>query len=87
MGRFLNVLNGAAEQTNAELASEISSLTRFTDAELKSLAPTKADKELLLTLLEIVNEGTTEMQKVKKLKDNINTLAPIVLGVVKKLAL
>ncbi|MBL0061627.1 MAG: hypothetical protein IPP40_09140 [bacterium] len=54
---------------------------------MKSLAPTRADQEKLLTLLEIVNENTDEMQKVKLLKDNINTLAPMVLGVIKKVVL
>lgn len=75
MGRFASVLRDSAEKTDRQLASEISSLTRLTDTELKELFPKRADKENLLMLLEIVNKGTDGNKKVAQLTENISQLA------------
>ena len=86
MGRFNDILDKSAGKTNAELAAEISSLTTFTDAQIKSIAPVREDQENLLHLLEIVMSATDENIKVKQLKDNISDLAGTVIRVLKVLA-
>ena len=82
MGRFADILRKTAEKTNAQLASEISSLTVLTDSQIVGLFPAKADKERLLELLEIVNAATTENQKIAQLKKNIESLAGTVVKLV-----
>ena len=86
MGRFANILSGTAQKTNEQLASEISSLTRLTDTEISSLAPDIPDKEKLLELLEIVNDATEENKKIRLLKQKIDSLAGIVVNLIKILA-
>jgi hypothetical protein len=86
MGRFKDILKASVEKTNNQLASEISSLTRLTDAQIKSVCPARVDKESLLRLLEIVNSATEENTKIKQLKDNIETLAGTVIKVLRVLA-
>jgi len=86
MGRFKDILKASADKTNDELASEISSLTRLTDAQIKSISPAKADKENLLKLLEIVNSATGENNQIVQLRDNIASLAGTVIKVLKVLA-
>ncbi len=86
MGRFANILKETAQRTNAELASEISSLTTLKDSQINRLFPTKPDKEKLLDLLEIVNAATTENQKITRLKKNIESLAGGVVKLVGALA-
>ena len=86
MGRFANILKETAQRTNAELASEISSLATLKDSQINRLFPTKPDKEKLLELLEIVNAATTENQKITRLKKNIESLAGTVVKLVGALA-
>ena len=83
MGRFAEVLEDAAQKTDAQLASEISSLTRLKDEEISNLFPDKPDKEKLLKLLEIVNSATEENQKILQLKSNIEGIAGTVIKLVK----
>ena len=87
MGRFTNILKATSEQTNAELATDISSLTKLKESQITSLFPTKPDKEKLLKLLEIVNSATDENKKITQLKNNIDDIAGTVLKLVKVLAL
>ncbi|MBI4548533.1 MAG: hypothetical protein HY707_11160 [Ignavibacteriae bacterium] len=83
MGRFAEALERAARKTDAELASEISSLTRLKDDEINALFPTKPDKEKLLKLLDIVNAATDENNKILELKTNIEDVAGAVVKIVK----
>jgi len=83
MGRFADILKGSAEKTNAELASEISSLTVFKDKQIENLFPTRADKEHLLRLLEIVNAATDENKKMTQLKSKIDDMAGTVIRLLK----
>jgi len=85
MGRFSEMLKSTAEQTNAELSSEIASLTTLKESQISSMFPTKADKESLLKLLEIVNAATNENQKITQLKKNIDDVSSSVLKLVKLL--
>jgi hypothetical protein len=86
MGRFAEILKGTSEQTNAELSSDIASLTTLKESQINSLFPTKPEKEKLLKLLEIVNAATDENKKILQLKSNIDEVAGAVLKLVKVLA-
>jgi hypothetical protein len=83
MGRFKAILDGAAKKTDAELASQISSLTRLKDEEINALAPHPPDKEKLLKLLEIVDSATDENEAAAALQENLAALSGIVVRVVK----
>jgi hypothetical protein len=83
MGRFADILEGSAEKTDAQLASEISSLTTLKDDEISTLFPAKPDKENLLKLLEIVNAATDENKKTADLIKNIDKLAGTAIKLIK----
>lgn len=83
--RYEEAAKRAANTTNEEYASEISSLTRLKDSEINRLFPTRADKDGLLELLSIVNSVTNENEKIVKLKKNIDNLAGTVIKLVKLL--
>lgn len=68
-------INQAAGETDAQLESKISSLTRMKDNEINELFPEKADKEKLIKLMQIVNEATTENKRTAHLVENIQDLA------------
>ena len=86
MGRFSDILKTTAEQTNAQLASDIAAVTTLKESQISSLFPTKPDKENLLRLLTIVNATTTENQKISQIKNNIDSIAGTVLKLVRILA-
>jgi len=65
----------AADETDAQLASQISSLTRMMDEEIQRLFPNTTDKKKLVKLIQIVNQSTDENQRTARLIDNIQELA------------
>jgi hypothetical protein len=75
----------ARDKTDEQYASEISSLTRLRDEEIQKLFPARVDKDRLLELLAIVNDSTSENEKINKFKENVEHLAPAVLRLVKVL--
>lgn len=68
-------IDRAGDETDAQLESRISSLTRMKDDEINELFPSKADKEKLVSLMQIVNEARSENEKTTRLVDNIEELA------------
>lgn len=85
MGQFGDILEKTAVKTNAELASDISSLTTLKDSQISSFFPAKSDKEYLLQLLDIVKSATDENNKITQLKQNIDSVAGTVIRLVKVL--
>ena len=83
MGRFADVMEDAADKTNTDLATELSNLTTLKGSEIERLFPTRADKEKLARLLEIVDAATEENKKIAQLKKNIDDLAGVVVRLVK----
>ncbi len=83
---FEDVARRAAEATDKQYASELSSLCRLKDDEIKRYFPAREDKNALLELLKIVKSATDENEKVVHLKDNIDKFAGIVVKLVKILA-
>lgn len=73
----------AQQQTDEKYKNVISSLTRLTDEEIDNFFPERVDKDNLLQLMEIVNEETTENEKVLKLKENAEKFGSIALKLIK----
>ena len=69
-----DALNEAEQSTDAKLASEISSVTRMTDAEIQELFPEPADKEKLQRLLSIVKSAEDHNTKLTRLASNVESL-------------
>ncbi len=82
---FDRLLDEVEAETDAKLASRISSLTRMKDEEIKQLFPKKADKKKLIELMSIVKNSTSMNEKRNKLIGNINKFADTVITVLKKL--
>ena len=68
----------AGAKTDEQLASTISSVTRFTDEEIQKLFPVPADAEKLAELMSIVKSATDRNQKVAKVQEQIGQYAGIV---------
>lgn len=83
---FEDAARRAAEATDKQYASELSSLCRLTDAEIKKYFPAREDKDTLLELLKVVKAATDENEKVARLKENVDRFAGIVVKLVKILA-
>lgn len=82
---FDRLLDEVEAETDAKLASRISSLTRMKDEEIKQLFPKKADKKKLIELISIVKSSTSMNEKRNKLIGNIGKFADTVITVLKKL--
>lgn len=76
----------AKKKTDNELAGKVSSLTRFTDDEIKKLFPKPADVARLSELMQIVQASTTEQEKLNRLAKNIQSLGGTVLKLLSTLA-
>jgi len=74
----------AAEQTDAELAAKVSSLTRMTDAEVKELFPAKSDVAQLAHLMKIVRSSSDENQKVTEIVANAEKFGGVIVTLLKK---
>jgi DNA repair ATPase RecN len=70
------------EKTDSEFATEASSLTRFTDEEIKAIAPSIGDREKLAQLMEIVSDATKSNREKAEAIKNIAGLADIAVRIV-----
>lgn len=75
----------AQEQTDEKYKNVISSLTRLTDEEIEKFFPERRDKDKLLELMDLVNQETSENEKITKLKDNAEKFGAIALKLIKLL--
>jgi len=76
----------AQAQTDEEYAGILSSLTNIPDNDLEKLFPKRADKDKLKELLSIVNSGTSQNEKITKLKENGEKLGVLAIKLLKLLA-
>jgi len=76
----------ASVSTQNEFAARLSSLTSLTAAEAAALFPTKADRDEMNELLEIVSGSADENVKKAKLVAGINKVGGAVLKIVRKVA-
>lgn len=73
-------------ETNAELANEISSATRLTDAQVQEICPTPADKAKLAELLALVKSATDHNTKIAALERKAGEYAGIIVKLLDRLA-
>ena len=78
-------LESARKKTDDELAGKVSSLTRFTDDEVKALFPKPADVEKLSRLMQIVQSSTADQKRINALAENIEDLGGTILKLLGKL--
>ena len=81
-----SIIEAAAKQTDVELASQISSLSRLTDAEIAKIAPERPDKERLVQLLTIVADATKSNTEKAVAVRNTAGFAELAVSVIKTLA-
>lgn len=73
-----------AARTNAEFDVELARLTPFTAEELASLVPTRADKEQLKELIEIVRGSANRNTRVAELRARMHDLGEVAMKVMEK---
>ena len=73
------VISGAAQATDDELASQISSLTTMTDAQVNELFPTPADKQKLAKLMKIVKSADDRNAKINRIASSAEDFAGVIL--------
>lgn len=78
------IMDDAAQKTDANLASQISSLTRMTDAEIKKLFPKAADAKKLVELMTIVKSAQKENDKINDIVANSERFAGVVVTLLGK---
>lgn len=85
---FDNEIDGiiaeSATETDQNLASRISSITRMTDDEVKELFPSPADVKKLSELMKIVRSSEEKNNKINKLVANAENFGGIVLTLLSK---
>lgn len=77
-------LEEAGKRTDEALAGRVSSLTRLTDEEVKTLFPKADDVAKLSELMQIVTAATTAQEKQNKLVANIRDLGGVVIKLLGK---
>jgi hypothetical protein len=70
---------------DAELASHISSVTRFTDQEISELFPKPADVKKLADLLKIIKSAENTNNKIAAIEENVEELSGVIFTLVNKL--
>lgn len=83
--KYATAAKEAQRQTDEKYKSVISSLTRLTDDEIEKFFPKRGDKDKLLELMELVNQETSENEKIIKLKDNAEKFGAIAFRLLKLL--
>jgi hypothetical protein len=81
---FSDSAKKAAELTNEKLAGEMSKLLPISAADLEKMLPRKADKIVLLELLDAVNSATTKNKKIAALTEDIDKYAGVLISVLQQ---
>ena len=74
----------AGDQTDEQLASKISSLTRLTDEEISELFPKPADVEKLKRLLKVVKSAEERNNKINAIVNNIEDFGGVIVPLLEK---
>ena len=77
-------IDNAADRTDEELASKISSLTRMTNEEIIALFPEPADTKKLASLMSIVHSSQTKNEKINKITANVEDFGGVMLTLLTK---
>lgn len=78
------IMDGAAQKTDEKLASQISSLTRMTDEEIKKLFPKAVDAKKLVELMSIVKSAESQNTKINEIVANSEKFAGVVVTLLGK---
>lgn len=78
-------IKNAAKKTDDKLASQISSLTRLKDAEIKEMFPEPSDVKKLAELMAIVKSAEDKNLKIGKIIKNSENFAGIIMTLLSKL--
>jgi hypothetical protein len=78
-------IKNAAKKTDDKLASQISSLTRLKDAEIKEMFPEPSDVKKLAELMAIVKSAEDKNLKISKIIKNSENFAGIIMTLLSKL--
>ena len=79
------IRKSAKEQTDAEFASQISSLTRLKDEEITAIAPEPQDRKKLAELLKVVKDAAKDNSEKADAIKNVNGFAEIAVSLLSKL--
>ena len=82
--RIGGLVDQAADDTDEELATEMSSITRLTNEEIKELFPRPSDAQKLFELIRLVNEDTEKNEKINNLVANSEKFADILITLVSR---
>lgn len=77
------ILSNAKNDTDAEFAAKVSSLTKLTDAEIMNLVPNGQNRETLAVVMKIVTDATKDnaakAEAIRNIQGVVNILVPILL--------
>ena len=79
-----SIADDEAKETDRELASQISSLTRMTDEEVQELFPNPADVKKLTALMKIVKSAEERNTKINNISADVKEFAGIVITLLDK---
>lgn len=79
------IIEQSANETDEQLASKVSSLTRMTDDEVKEFFPNPADAKKLVKLMKIVKSSEDRNIKINKIVSNSEEFSGVVLTLLTKL--
>jgi uncharacterized protein YbgA (DUF1722 family) len=84
---FDDILDQADKLTNEQLKDKIAALTKLTAEDLQKIAPTVADKNVLLKLMGVVRSTANDNDKKAQILANIEMYAGIILNIAGKVLL
>ena len=79
-----SIARESAKETDAKLASEISSLTRLKEDEIKKLFPEQGDVAKFAELMQIVNSADSRNKKVNQIVANSEKFAGVIVTLLGK---
>jgi hypothetical protein len=84
-GKKVNqIVENASDKTDKILASDISSITRLTDQEIREFFPEPSDVEKLQKLIQIVKSADDRNSKINSIVQNSEAFGGIILTLLSK---
>ncbi len=83
-GNLDSILEDAANKTDAELGEKISSVTKLTQQEIKTMCPEPGDAKKLLELIQIVNSAESKNSKINQIVTNSEKFGKMIIAILSK---
>lgn len=80
------IIENSAEETDALLASKVSSITRMKDDEIQALFPNASDAKKLTELMKIVESAGDRNEKINEIVNNAEKFGDVIFTLLKKFA-